>query len=267
MGLTKLKTLLKNKRTLFITKITQTSHHPPVQLRSPKRSKIKPKICLQALNGMVKKCTGKAKKSGNKKRVSNPALPVMMKWGRPKGSKNKPKITVEQEVKQETDEMPIGITSNEIWLNSIKQESYDPDLDDISPPSKDSEPGTEALQLGIKTEDAPCASRVEGGGGSSDQRLVQLDFHSRIHTQFRPFSCDVCLKTFTRKGGLDEHRAVHGSEKPHACHQCGKTFTFKSNLTRHIRFHSDERPCLPPVWKGLQDLCQPEEPHDHSHRV
>ncbi|XP_041696890.2 zinc finger protein 154-like [Coregonus clupeaformis] len=235
-----------------------------------------------------KTSTGKGNDSADTKSVSSQVSPAPKWWGRPKGSKNKPKITlklssailrpdaVKQEVKQEMDDLPIGTRSDEHWLSAVKPESYDPEMGNTGEPTE-SNPRTDALYLGIKTEDAPLyhqdgGRRLRSAAGQlfnpaalrsdpewrpRNQKVrrfpcpdcgqkffskTTLELHSRIHTQYQPYSCEVCHKTFSRKGGLVEHRPIHDAERPFACHQCGRTFTFKSNLTRHMRFHSDARP-------------------------
>ncbi|XP_038818003.1 zinc finger protein 37 homolog [Salvelinus namaycush] len=235
-----------------------------------------------------KQSTGKGNDSADSKSVSSQESPAPKWGGRPKGTKNKPKISlqlssailrpdeVKQEVKQEMDELPIEMRSDEHWLNSVKPESYDPEMGNTRGPTE-SDPRTDAHHLGIKTEDVPlyhqddgrrlrsstvqpfnlAALRSETEWWPRNQKVrrfpcpdcgqkffskTTLELHSRIHTRYQPYSCEVCHKTFSRKGGLVEHRPIHTAERPFACLQCGRTFTFKSNLTRHMRFHGDARP-------------------------
>ncbi|XP_031672868.1 zinc finger protein 239-like [Oncorhynchus kisutch] len=109
---------------------------------------------------------------------------------------------------------------------------------------------------------------------------IQFKFHSRSHTQYRPHSCEVCHKTFSRKGSLDEHRPIHESEvspaephrrapavlprvshdlcRPHtlmihrrqhsrktlfSCQDCGKQFNEGYQLKDHVTMkHTGEKP-------------------------
>ena len=47
----------------------------------------------------------------------------------------------------------------------------------------------------------------------------------RIHTNEKPYECDVCEKRFSESGDLKRHMRIHTKEKPYECDVCEKRFT------------------------------------------
>lgn len=71
--------------------------------------------------------------------------------------------------------------------------------------------------------------------------MSTLSQHRAIHSNARPYVCEVCQKTFNRVSTLISHRRTHFDDKPHKCHICGKGFHQKGNLKNHLFSHTNER--------------------------
>lgn len=51
------------------------------------------------------------------------------------------------------------------------------------------------------------------------------------------FTCEVCHYTFNRKGHLTEHMLSHTDYRPYNCSVCQRSFKYMKNLRKHMKFH------------------------------
>jgi uncharacterized Zn-finger protein len=61
-----------------------------------------------------------------------------------------------------------------------------------------------------------------------------------MHTDERPFPCNVCGESFKRQSNLTVHYRTHTSERPFECQICNNFFGLKSTLEleTHLRTHT-----------------------------
>ena len=85
--------------------------------------------------------------------------------------------------------------------------------------------------------------------GSAFYTSFQHKVHVMRHLGIKPFTCELCDKSFVRKGKLKQHHiSVHLRTKPYKCNLCDKAYSDTSRLNEHVRaIHTNERPFKCPV--------------------
>ena len=82
-----------------------------------------------------------------------------------------------------------------------------------------------------------------GKCGRGFTSAIAFDRHGLVHSEVRPYRCDVCDLGFKLKVHLKKHNLYrHSDEYPCECHICGKKFKDSSAVRLHERIHSDHRP-------------------------
>ena len=64
-------------------------------------------------------------------------------------------------------------------------------------------------------------------------RPEHLKNHMIIHSEDKPFSCNICEKSFRDSGTLVRHKKIHNSVRPFSCEFCTRTFVQGSNFRKH----------------------------------
>ncbi|KAL1715714.1 hypothetical protein EV715DRAFT_160169, partial [Schizophyllum commune] len=77
--------------------------------------------------------------------------------------------------------------------------------------------------------------RSEVGSQAQSQAARKRRASTRLPN--RGFTCDQCLKTFTRKKNLIDHLQRHQNLKAFCCHEsgCQSRFNTKSDRERHVK--------------------------------
>lgn len=84
-----------------------------------------------------------------------------------------------------------------------------------------------------------------------------LQQHAVIHTDQKPFACDICGKAFRFKSNLFEHKSVHSGHISYSCTFCGKTCRLKGNLKKHLKTHVASKEELDEAWKPFARFVRP----------
>lgn len=64
-----------------------------------------------------------------------------------------------------------------------------------------------------------------------------LSRHMQLHSEQKPYQCDMCGKQFRIKWSLREHIMIEIGMKDYVCEVCGKKFVIQAYLNKHMRVH------------------------------
>ena len=131
---------------------------------------------------------------------------------------------------------PITLTIKKSKSDSeIQQEEQDPVA---------GSPAAQMLQVKceVLSDSANETIDVESSSPSSSPTSVKsrlsASFSLKKHVSGKPFTCDICMKTYVSKYALKRHIATHSDERPFICNfpGCKGAFKLKSRLTDHVRY-------------------------------
>lgn len=78
---------------------------------------------------------------------------------------------------------------------------------------------------------------------TGDAFKAHMNKHDRNEGIAKPFTCHICLKSFTNAKTLAQHAKVHSGIPIRRCKFCHKVFANKENLNKHIQTHMDLISC------------------------
>lgn len=66
--------------------------------------------------------------------------------------------------------------------------------------------------------------------------------HQFTHTGLRPWTCEVCNRSFNQKANMIRHLLIHSDRRQYNCQLCDKSFTQPQTLKAHMVVHAKHKP-------------------------
>jgi len=85
-----------------------------------------------------------------------------------------------------------------------------------------------------------------------------LSDHIKRHLNLKPFECEICKNTFSRKNTLKTHLMTHTGEKPFGCTfpNCNRKFLEKGNMKTHFKTHMESSKKKLKIYKFLTKIWE-----------
>lgn len=61
----------------------------------------------------------------------------------------------------------------------------------------------------------------------------QIERPQSFSAEKRPYTCEVCCKSFKRLDQVTAHKIIHSEDKPYQCKLCGKGFAHRNVYKNH----------------------------------
>ncbi|XP_060589053.1 early growth response protein 1-A-like isoform X8 [Ruditapes philippinarum] len=135
-----------------------------------------------------------------------------------------PNISVKLEAFGDS-EMDLEITGVELGQNTLTQEQMS---------SQEWMANVQNVMQGASGSSADMA----GQQGYSLEQFVMVEDPMTTTPSRQRVTCDVCLKTFKDNGTLNRHKKIHSDEKPFQCQICYRRFIRKDYLASHMVTHA-----------------------------
>ena len=107
-----------------------------------------------------------------------------------------------------------------------------------SPPAQILQVKCEVLSDSANDETIDVESSSPSSSPTSVKSRLSANFCLKKRGSGKPFTCDICMKTYVSKYALKRHIATHSDERPFICNfpGCKGAFKLKSRLTDHVRY-------------------------------
>ncbi|EGW03242.1 Zinc finger protein 646 [Cricetulus griseus] len=119
----------------------------------------------------------------------------------------------------------------------------------------------EELEHRLETAEKGCQTEVSSERpfscevcGRTYKHAGSLINHRQSH-QTGHFGCQACSKGFSNLMSLKNHRRIHADPRRFRCSECGKAFRLRKQLANHQRVHTERR-----RGKGTQKLIREDRP-------